>query len=119
MADLAADIHRDWNAVGVKFAAVNLTLGSAADGDLVAAVAGKRIRCLALYFVTTAVSTHTFRSDTDVISGVIPSVANGQTLLPHGPPLPYLETVAGEALNLLNGATACNYRGFIVYVEVN
>lgn len=73
---------------------------------LVAAVAGKKIRVLALLAVTTLANNIKLQSGNTDITGLFPLAANGQLPLPfneHG----WCETVAGAALNInLSAATA-------------
>ena len=117
---LVEDIHRDWSAVGVKFAVVGTgSVAGAGNADLVAAVSGKRIRVLHLYVVPTASSTMTLRSGTTAITGAMSTAAGVSIDASHSEGLAVLQTAAGEALNLLNGGTSCAFAGFLVYAEVN
>lgn len=106
-----------------KFAAISLT----ATGTIVAAVAGKKIRVLALaltFDTLTGDETYIFKSGaggtalTGALgdaSGVGPAVV--PFLLPFSP-VGWFETVAGELLELALTGTTPFVNGCLVYVEV-
>jgi hypothetical protein len=80
---------------------VNAFANPAASGDnaIVAAVAGGRIRVLAVTVIATLANNVKFRSATTDISATMPLGANGGFVLPfneHG----WFQTNVGEALNL-------------------
>lgn len=77
------------------------------DVELVAAVVGKKIRVLSLWFICTSAVTVGFEShnaggDTK-LSGVGAFPANGGMVLPHNPFGCIKDTVAGEALHITLG----------------
>jgi hypothetical protein len=114
------DIHRDWSVIGIHSVKINTgALGSAANADLVALAAGKKIRVHALYIVGNASgSVFQLRSGTTAISGVQWVIQGTPHVLPYSE-VPWCETVAGEALNLLNGAVSTTYSGFLIYSLVD
>lgn len=88
------------------------------NNTLVAAVAGKVIRVLALVLVASG-GANTVRLESDAdgspLSGQMDLAADGQLILPYNP-AGWVETVAGELLNLeLSAATAV--AGLLLYVE--
>ena len=91
-------------------------LGIAGSEDLIAGVAGKKIRLLQLVISSTAVSNFTLRSSTTALTGQI--AADTKPVVWPLEPLGWVETAAGEALNLLNGPTAAGYDGLLMYVLV-
>ena len=109
-----------------KFAVINLT----ATGTLVAAVASKKIRVLALFMtieVVTGDETYTFKSGAagTALTGAIGDTA--MTVLATVPPIPivmpfnplgWFETTAGVLLELSLAGTTPNAQGNLVYVEV-
>lgn len=99
----------------LKRALVSATVNT--SSDLLAAVTGKKIRLLAADFSVVSAATLTWRSATTAISGARAFAANGQYILPFNP-AGWLETVAGEALNLLS-STSTAVGGMIVYQEVS
>lgn len=88
------------------------------NNTLVAAVAGKVIRVLALVLVASGgANTVRLESDADgtALTGQMDLAADGQLVLPYNP-AGWAQTVAGELLNLeLSAATAV--AGVVVYVE--
>lgn len=77
---------------------------SQSGAELVAAVPGKKIRVIYAFFTVGDTATDaTFLSGSTAISHVIQNAANGGAVL--GPnDRGWVETVAGEALNLTTGA---------------
>lgn len=107
-------INRDSEVAEVKFASISEA--TAANNELVAAVAGKKIRVIGLNFVCTGANTITFKSATDAISGAMGFDANsglGGLYAPTG----LMETAVGEALNMTQSA-ATQVSGFLSYIEV-
>jgi hypothetical protein len=103
----------------MKFAKVDL----AASGDLVTAVAGKRIRVLSYKLVAAGSVTVKFQSgaSTDLTGAMsqIVGVPNACDHAPpvHGVPTGYFETEVGEKLNLVLGGSV-QVSGHLTYVEV-
>lgn len=86
----------------IQYAAVSAA--AASDNELVAAVAGKRIRVHSLVLVASGgANTATLRSDTTGITGAMDLGADGQLVLDHNP-AGWFQTAAAEALNLLLSA---------------
>lgn len=102
----------------IKFAMID-DVATAGDNELVAAVSGKKIRLLSLVAIASGgANTLTLESGTDSgeLSGAMDLAADGQLVLPHNP-CGWVETVAGESLNLiLSAATAVG--GFFTYQEI-
>lgn len=98
----------------IKFAAVTFSAGA----DLVAAVAGKRIRLLSLFITAeTAAGTITLNSvlgeTTTGLTGAMRVAANGQISLPFSP-VGHVQTVVGGKLSVAHSsAGAC--AGCLVY----
>jgi hypothetical protein len=95
----------------------------AATTELVAAVSGKRIRLIALNVIAAVTGTLIVKSASTALTGTIPITAYGGT--PYNVPIPllsiphggYLDTVAGEALNI---TTATGYvAGSVIYAVEN
>lgn len=96
-----------------KFAKIDL----AATGNILALVAGKKIRVLSLFLTVAGDTTVQFRSSTtSALTGAMTFKAGGGMAPPFSP-VGLMETVAGEALNLLLG-TAVQVSGGFTYVEV-
>lgn len=92
---------------------------SSGDNTLVAAVAGKRIRVLALVLVASG-GANSVRLESaaggTALSGVMDLVSDGQLVLPYNA-AGWCETVAAELLNLeLSAATAV--AGLLLYALV-
>lgn len=83
-----------------------------ASNEIVAAVAGKKIRVVSVVLVCSAANVVTWQSAATAISGPMSFAANGGYALASEAPL--FETVAGEALNLLSGS-AVQVSGHILY----
>lgn len=94
----------------VKRAKVDL----AASGDLVAAVPGKRIRVLALFVCLATANTIKLQSggSTD-LTGAMTGTQFNLGYNPHG----WVQTAAGEKLNLVEGS-GVQASGTVVYAEV-
>lgn len=90
---------------------------SDADEELVALVASKKIRVLALVVQCGATATDvTFESSTTTRKHKVPAGANGGQVLPFNP-VGWFETAAGESLTVTTGAgSSVEISG--VYVEV-
>jgi len=89
---------------------------TATTTSLVAAVAGKKYRVVALAIVTTLANNVNLENDTTDITPVFPLGANGGIVLPyneHG----WCETAANAALQVTtSAATACGVH--VLYVEI-
>lgn len=98
----------------VKRAAIAAT---GTDNTLVAAVTGKKIRVLELTMVVTAAAVARFESATGgtALTGQMSFGANSVFTLPFSP-YGWMETVAGELLNLELSASAAH--GFLLYAEL-
>ena len=101
-----------------KFFSATVT-ASSTDTSLVAAVAAKKIRVLALSVQCgSTATTSTFESDEapDVRKHIVPAGANGGQILPYNP-LGWFETASGSALLVTTGSgSSTEITG--VYVEV-
>ena len=87
----------------------------AASGQVVAAIAGKRIRVLGVGLVGLLATQVKFQSNATDITGAMPFAANGGVVMPAGEQ-PWFETAIGEALNInMNIATTL---GGVVQYEV-
>lgn len=97
----------------VKYAVVSES--TAADNEVVAAVAGKKIRVLSYALSAAGAVTVTWKTAATALTGAM-SLATGTPLVciePQG----CFETVAGEALNIAPGG-AVQVSGHIAYIEV-
>ena len=94
-----------------------ISAASSGANELVAAVAGKKIKVVSCLLVAAGAVTATFRSGaTPNLSGAVSLAADGDSfVLPAAPPgYHWFETAEGAALNLvLNGAVAV--AGCLVY----
>ena len=97
----------------ILFAVINI----ASDSEIVAAVAGRKIRVLGYALVGAAAETVTFESDGTAISGVMSFGANGGISYAGGFGAPAFETAAGESLDIDLGATA-SVDGHLTYILV-
>jgi hypothetical protein len=88
------------------------------DNTLVAAVAGKRIRVLALYLMSVGSVLVRFESATGgtALTGQMTTAANVNISMPYNP-AGWFQTIAGELLNLELSA-AVSVDGCLVYVLV-
>ena len=103
-----------------KFAFANVA-ASQTDSAIVAAVASKKIRVLALYAVAGGTATDlTFNSKPggagSAKSAKFANGANGGEVLPFSP-VGWFETVSGEGLSVTTGAGSTTGIG-VVYIEV-
>ena len=103
-----------------KFAFANVA-ASTTDGNIVTAVASKKIRVLAVVFVAGATATNvTFNSKPagagTAKSALFAAAANGGAALPYNP-VGWFETVSGEGLTATTG-TGATVGIQVVYVEV-
>lgn len=101
----------------IKFAIIDHA--TSGNNTLVAAVAGKKIRVLAVGMIAAGAVLARFESAADgtALSGQMNLAANGQFTLPYNPG-GWFETVAGQLLNLeLGGAVSVD--GCLTYVEVS
>jgi hypothetical protein len=102
----------------MKFAAISAA--SSGSNEIVAAVAGKRIKVLAYTVISAGSVSMTWRSASTAISGAMPLAANGGAAPSGGSvsPLgnmPLLQTEVGEALNI-NLSSAVGVYGHLTYV---
>lgn len=108
------EVSYDGQILETKFAKIDHAGNG--DNEIVAAVAGFKIRVLHYTIVATAAVNTKWRSDTTDLSGDLnwDAASKGLTVSnDHG----LVQTAAGEALNLnLSGAVAVD--GHITYVEV-
>lgn len=107
------DIEINGKNYPVKYAVINL----ADTGDIVAAVTGKKIRLVSLFFVASAAVTLTLRSTTTALSGAMAFAQNGGLMLPVNQ-FGWVQTAKGGALNLLMGS-AVQVSGAANYIEVD
>ena len=96
---------------------VKFSCAAEATVEVVAAVTGKRIRCIYLAFQGdgTDVPGLTFKSNTTAITGAMGALKNQFAPLPMVPK--WFETEAGEALNVTNiagGGTAIGLLGYVL-----
>lgn len=101
---------------GVRHAVINES--AAASTEIVAAVAGKKLRVLSLFLIAAAAVNATIEDEdgTDLI-GLIPLGDNGGFVLNHNP-CGWQEAPAGKALHLLLGG-AIQVGGCITYQEID
>jgi hypothetical protein len=120
MEPLETTIHKDWIPKGIKTAILAATTVAAnVSQELIGAVAGKKIRVLAIRIDGTTGTTIELRTAAAAISGAM----GIQTLAPIDlafTPTGWFETVAGEALNLFNSAGGASsvFGATIIYAEV-
>jgi hypothetical protein len=103
-------------AVTPKFAVIDVA--SSGDNTVLAAVASKKIRVLALMLVASGTVNVRFESGAGgtALTGIMPLVANSGFVLPHNP-LGWFETASNTLLNLeLGGAVSVD--GCLTYIEV-
>src|SRR4051794_38837331 len=98
-----------------KYAAVSMN--TASDNTVVAAVAGKKIAVLNYMLVAAGATTLTWKSAGNVKSGVMSLAANGQLAIGGEGAAPVMETNTAEALVLTPGS-AVQVSGHVAYVEV-
>jgi hypothetical protein len=97
---------------------VKISVAAATTTTLVAAVASKKIRVVAMYMISTGANTvnlqsHTTTSNSD---GLPAYAANGGIVLNYNP-IGWFDTVAGEALDMVTSA-ASQVSGQLAYVAV-
>lgn len=98
----------------IKYA--QIAASGSGTATVVAAVAGKRIRVLAVYVqATTATTSATFKSSTTAITPAV--LVQGSGPIRQAFVGGCFETAAGEALNVTAGAGG-DINGFLTYVEV-
>lgn len=104
--------------VGLTPTKVKIATTTATTTTLVALVASKKIRIVALYLVTSAACTITLQSHTTTSNsdGGLAHAANSGIVLPFNP-IGWFDTTAGEALDMVTSATA-NVSGQLTYVAV-
>jgi hypothetical protein len=109
-------IFMDGQVLTIKVAPFNVT--ATGDQALVPAVAGKKIRVLAITLTCSVATAVSFKSaaGTTLIQGMSFAANGGMDVnrMPHGW---FCETAVGEALNM-NNSVASNVRGSLCYVEV-
>lgn len=97
-------------------------IDAAASGDnqIIAAVAGKKIRVLSMFFVAGGAVNAKFQSDSGGgaadLTGALPLAANGGAALPFNPH-GWIQTEAGKKLNL-NLSAAVQLSGSITYALI-
>ena len=115
LAEIGAGVYAAIGDSGQKYAAIDQT--SAGSLEAIAAVAGKKIRILALcifsYSAGSAPSI-TFLSATTQLSGEIDSSQAISIVLPYNP-AGWMETAEGEAFKITSAHGAVN--GMLVYEE--
>jgi len=100
----------------VKYLSTTVADGTA-NSQLVALVAGKKIRVLQLHLDCAGTATvATLQSNATAIAGPFNNAASEQCLLPYSPH-GWFETAAGEALKLTTGAGATT-SVLLAYIEV-
>lgn len=112
---LSAYVDESGNALEVKRAFASIP-ASSANESIVAAVATKKIRVLALFMLCGATATDiTLQSNNTAISPLFANAANGGAVLPFNS-FGWFETTAGQALKASTGAGSAT--GLLVlYVE--
>jgi hypothetical protein len=113
-ADQTDAIYNGTTSITPKFATIDEA--SSGDNQVVAAVAGKKIRVLSYVIVSSAANTCTWRDGTSPISGGMSLAANGGVSAPYNP-LGHFETTANTTLNL-NLSAAQSVDGHLTYIEV-
>jgi len=104
----------------MRFAKIDAS--ASGDNQVVAAVAGKRIRVISYTLITSAAVTAKWRSASTDITGGMAFAANGGSepsvsILSPGGIFGLFQTEPGEALNL-NLSSAVAVGGHLVYIEV-
>lgn len=109
-------IMNDTTALTPKYAVIDHA--TSGENTILALVAGKKIRVLAVFMVSAGDVTARFESDTagTALTGQMTLTTNSGFVLPFNP-VGWFETVSGELLNLeLSGAISVD--GSLVYVEI-
>jgi len=114
-ADVTDAVMNDLTALVPKFAAIN----RATTGELLAAVANKKLRILAMWFTVAADATVALSSNTGgtVLAGAATIKAGGGIVLPYNPK-GWMETAATNTNFYVTLGTACQISGSITYIEV-
>lgn len=114
--DIADMVQVDISVFGIKRAKADIAAGQT-DSAIVVAVAGKKIKVLALHAQAGGTATNiTFNSASTAISPVYANAANGGIVLSFNP-AGWFQTVAGEALTATTGAGSST--GItLTYIEV-
>lgn len=99
----------------VKYASISVN--TAADNTIVAAVPGKKIALLGYVLVASGAVTVQWKSGSTARSGAMALAANGGLAVNGDSELPLIETTAGEALVLTPGG-AVQVSGHLAYAEV-
>jgi hypothetical protein len=105
---------------GAAYTVKKKTVNRATSGELIAAVANKKLRVISGYLgvaldTTVTLKGHTTASDFQT-TGAMTMKSGGGMVLPRDPD-GHLETAAGEALDVTLG-TACQISGILKYVEL-
>ena len=87
---------------------------TAATNEIIAAVTSQKIIVLGLILVSAGTVTVTFKTGSTAICGAIPLVANSGFVMPYAE-IGWMQTVAGEALNLTSDA-AVQVSGLLTYI---
>jgi hypothetical protein len=99
---------------------VKIDAAASGDNQLIAAVAGKRIRILSMFFVAGGAVNAKYQSDSGGgaadLTGPLPLAANGGASLPFNR-YGWLETQVGKKLNL-NLSAAVQISGSITYALI-
>lgn len=97
-----------------------IDVAGSGDNQIVAAVAGKKIRVLSMFFIAGGAVDAKFQSDSGGgaadLTGALPLAANGGASLPFNPH-GWIQTEAGKKLNLNLGA-AVQISGSLTYALI-
>ena len=99
--------------VATQLSSAVVNIPGDASTNLVAAVAGKTVRLFRVLLIMDAATSITFKSAATALSGPMPIAANGGFILDFNGD-PWYQTVAGEALVLVQTGTA-NIGGTVWY----
>jgi hypothetical protein len=102
---------------GVPVKQAHINVATATNTQLVAAVAGKKIRVTAVTIICAGAQGVTFKTATTALGGEYSFATNGGMDVDRTPPNWFMETVAGEALNITT-SQAVQTSGSINYIEV-
>ena len=117
---MAVNVHTDHVEIGGKHALVQiayLNISTATTTEVVAAVSGKKIRATAVTLSAGGDNTAQFKSAANALGGVYTFKGGGGMDVDRTPPNYFLETNAGEALNITTSA-AQQLSGSLNYVVV-
>ena len=99
---------------------VKIDVAANGDNQIVAAVAGKKIRVLSMFFIVAGAVNAKFQSDSggsaSDLTGALPLAANGGASLPFNPH-GWIQTDIGKKLNL-NLSGAVQVSGSITYALI-